>query len=79
MLETKVIFALTLREFDFEVRFPEVLGEGGVRFGDGSDGGTRVESVEEKGRVEVEGHRCVQVLKASAKPKGGMPGVVRLR
>ena len=79
VLESKVIFALTLREFDFEVRYPEVVGKEGLVFASGGDGGTRVESVGEKGRVSVEGHRCVQVLKGSAKPKGGMPGVVKLR
>lgn len=31
------------------------------------------------GMEEVEGHRCYQVLKGSAKPKSGLPGVVRRR
>ena len=79
VLETKVILALTVREFDFAVRFPEVVLPDGTR-SDGSDGGVRCETVDEKTpRWTVEGHRCAQVLKGSAKPMGGMPGVVLLR
>ena len=80
VLETKVILALTVREFDFAVRFPAVAGWPDGTRSDGSDGGVRCESVEERTpRWTVEGHRCVQVLKGSAKPMGGMPGVVVLR
>jgi cytochrome P450 len=34
---------------------------------------------EKKHLAEIEGHRCYQVLKGSAKPKGGIPGVIRRR
>jgi len=63
MIEIRVIIALTVGEFDFEAEYPEV-GEA------------------EKGKEEsymLEGHRCYQVLKGSAKPKGGLPGRIRLR
>ncbi len=75
MIETKVILAMTLGEFDFTAEF----------------GGEKVEmeesceSVVEKEvwglgtRTTVEGRRCFQVLKGSAKPVGGMPGRVSLR
>ena len=75
---SKVILALSVREFDFKCRFPEVEIDG--KMNDGSDGGIRCESVDEKTpRWTVEGHRCVQVLKGSAKPMEGMPGVVLMR
>lgn len=81
VLETKVILALTVREFDFRCQYPEVKNDDGVVVvGDGSDGGVRCESVDEKTpRWTVEGHRCLQVLKGSAKPVEGMPGRVLLR
>jgi hypothetical protein len=86
MLETKVILALSVREFDFRVKFPEVVLEddhkdgGKTTLSDGSDGGERCESANEKWpRWCVEGHRCIQVLKGSAKPIDGMPGVVLVR
>ena len=81
MLETKVILALTVREFDFRCQYPEVKNDDGVVVvGDGSDGGVRCESVDEKTpRWTIEGHRCLQVLKGSAKPAEGMPGRVLLR
>jgi hypothetical protein len=78
VLETKVILALSVRQFDFRCQYPEVEINGVMN--DGSDGGVRCESVHEKNpRWMVEGHRCVQVLKGSAKPAEGMPGVVLLR
>jgi len=78
VLETKVILALTVREFDFQCRYPQVEIDG--KMNDGSDGGVRVESVDEKTpRWTIEGHRCWQVLKGSAKPAEGMPGIVLLR
>ena len=78
VLETKVILALTVREFDFRCKFPEVEIDG--KMNDGSDGGVRCESVEEKTpQWMVEGHRCMQILKGSAKPAGGMPGVVLVK
>jgi hypothetical protein len=88
VLETKVILALSVRQFDFRVQFPEVVledkedkgGAGGTVLSDGSDGGERCESVHEKWpRWCVEGHRCLQVLKGSAKPVDGMPGVVLVK
>jgi hypothetical protein len=78
VLETKVILALTVREFEFQCRYPQVEIDG--KMNDGSDGGVRVESVDEKTpRWTIEGHRCWQVLKGSAKPAEGMPGIVLLR
>ena len=78
VLETKVILALTVREFDFRCQYPEVELNG--QMNDGGDGGVRCESVAETNpRWMVEGHRCVQVLKGSAKPMGNMPGVVLVR
>jgi hypothetical protein len=78
VLEIKVILALSVRQFDFRCRFPEVE-IAGVK-NDGSDGGVRCESVDERWpRWMVEGHRCVQVLKGSAKPAEAMPGVVLVR
>lgn len=76
VLETKVILALTAREFDFHCEYPPIGGS------DGSDGGKRVYSAEEKSFRDVatvEGHRCVQILKGSAKPLDGMPGRISLR
>lgn len=75
MIETKVILAMTLGAFDFVAEF------------DGVPVGREVccESVDEvvpEGRGKgntVEGRRCYQVLKGSAKPVGGMPGRVKLR
>lgn len=81
ILETKCILALTVREFDFICQYPSIEIDGVMS--DGSDGGTRVESMDEKsykfngGRVE--GHRCVQILKGSAKPLAGMPGRIVIR
>ena len=72
MLETKVILAMTLGGFDFCAEF------GGVKV----EAEVSCESVDEveKGRREmVEGRRCYQILKGSAKPVGGMPGRVCLR
>jgi cytochrome P450 len=37
------------------------------------------EGKEGEGEMAIEGHRCYQVLKGSAKPKWGLPGVVRMR
>ena len=80
MVETKVILAMTVGAFGF------VSEIGGVVVG----GEVSCESVDEKRGMDgrgrdvgtrgtVEGRRCYQVLKGSAKPVGGMPGRVVLR
>jgi hypothetical protein len=82
MLETKIILALTVREFDFVAEFPEVVGKEGKAYprGGAEWDGVGVETVEEDGNmVTIEGHRCYQILKGSAKPASGMPGRVYLR
>ena len=79
MVETKVILAMTVGVFGF------VAEIGGVKVGEERS----CESVDEEDivvrgrnvgtRGTVEGRRCYQVLKGSAKPVGGMPGRVYLR
>jgi cytochrome P450 len=69
MVETKVILAMTVGAFGF---MSEI---GGVK----AQKEESCESVDEKGRETVEGRRCYQVLKGSAKPVGGMLGRVFLR
>lgn len=78
MIESKIIMALTLREFDFTPEFPPPPAKP-----DTETAFRAVEMVDETGegrdRMTVEGHRAYQVLFSSAKPAGGMPGRVRLR
>lgn len=86
MIESKIVLALTAREFDFVVEFP---GEDAdptpptpessaaecsqnTDYGRGIRNGTMAPNV-------VEGHRVWQTLKGSAKPAGGCPGRVYLR
>ena len=79
MVETKVILAMTVGVFGF------VAEIGGVKVGEERS----CETVDEEDLVirgrnlrtrgTVEGRRCYQVLKGSAKPVGGMPGRVYLR
>lgn len=71
MVETKVILAMTVGGFGFRSEI------GGVGLGEGVE--VSCESVDEKTRETVEGRRCYQILKGSAKPVGGMPGRVFLR
>lgn len=76
MLELRVIVALGVREFDFEEAYAEVSGEGEGMVVVQQHG--EMEGRDGK-RLTIEGHRCYQVLKGSAKPKGGLPGRVRCR
>jgi cytochrome P450 len=85
MIETKVILALTAREFDFAVEFPGDP-EGEARWKETES--VSMEFDEEyargvsEGRIRkdrVEGHKVYQILKGSAKPVAGCPGRIRLR
>lgn len=69
MVETKIILAMTVGVFGFGSEIGAVKAEKEVS----------CESMDERGRETVEGRRCYQVLKGSAKPVGGMPGRVFLR
>lgn len=81
LLETQIICALILRDFDFVAEFDgqpvqEVVEVESVNEYDPPDNVT----VGTWGkRKTIEGHRCYQTLKGSAKPVDGMPGRVRLR
>jgi len=76
MIETKVILALIVKEFDFVAEYD------GVRL----DSWAPIETIDEYAdgkpgseRMTLEGHRCFQVLKGAAKPAGAMPGRIYLR
>jgi cytochrome P450 len=76
MIESRVIMALAMRDFDFVAEFD----------GEKCDTWTPIETVDEfrDGRpgVErrtIEGHRCYQILKGAAKPLDSMPGRVSRR
>lgn len=85
MIETKVIMALTCREFDFTVEFPnDSEGEAKwiptVSVAEEFDD-AYAEKVK-KGEIKknrVEGHKVYQILKGAAKPVAGVPGRIRLR
>ena len=99
MLESKIILAITVKEFDFECEFNGVpvldpWAEGMVdttvempRQKEEWDGGkgrwkkmgkVRGEDGHWVGRT-VEGHQAWQILRGAAKPRGGMPGRMKLR
>ncbi|KAF2672088.1 cytochrome P450 [Microthyrium microscopicum] len=71
MIESRVILALAVRGFDFVSEIDGVKTETWTpidtvsEFEDGRPGTER---------QTIEGHRCYQILRAAAKPKGGMPG-----
>jgi cytochrome P450 len=76
MIESKVIMALAMRDFDFVAEFD----------GKKCDSWTPIETVDEfkdgrpgSERRTIEGHRCYQVLKGAAKPRDSMPGRVTRR
>jgi len=76
MIESKIVLALTAREFDFVLEYP---GE------EADPQPVTPESVAVEFAQEtvmpnvVEGHRVWQTLKGSAKPVGGCPGRVYMR
>jgi hypothetical protein len=84
MIETKIILALTVREFDFAAEFPGDAEEArwiptesvSLEFNDGYAKSVK-EGKTKKDRVE--GHKMYQTLKGSAKPVAGCPGRIRLR
>lgn len=86
MLETKVMMVLICRGFEFVPEWDPVCA-GGEWWGEGEgegegvgEAGTGMGIGKGKGRGETfEGHRIYQVLKGTAKPKGDMPGWVRVR
>jgi cytochrome P450 len=76
MLETRIILALTVREFDFVCEFDGTP----VKVLRSEE--TAVElprRSKEGGEWTVEGHKPWQILKGTAKPRGGMPGRMSLR
>ena len=76
MIESKIILALVVKTFDFVAEFDGkklekwTPIETAEEFADNIDGAKR---------LTVEGHRCYQILKGSAKPVDGMPGRIYLR
>ncbi|KAK4905209.1 hypothetical protein LTR66_017830 [Elasticomyces elasticus] len=86
MAGTKIILALTAREFDFVLEYPgeqvdpqhPIPNSTAEEFGEMTAYGGMLH----EGRVQryrVEGHRCWPFLKGTAKPTGGLPGRVYLR
>ena len=75
-IESKVILALCVRDFDFIAEFNGVKSESYTpvemvdEFKSGEPGNTR---------HTIEGHTAYQILKAAAKPRDGMPGRLSLR
>jgi len=76
MIESRIILALTVRDFDFVAEYDGVKCESW----------TPVETVDEfkdgiSGRETrtIEGHRCYQILKGAAKPLDGLPGRISKR
>lgn len=76
MIESRVILALVVRDFDFVAEY----------YGVKCETWTPVETVEEFSdgksgaeRQTIEGHRCYQMLRGAAKPKDGLPGRVTRR
>lgn len=71
MIESRVILALAVRDFDFVAEYDGVKCETWTpietleEFSDGRSGAER---------QTVEGHRCYQILRGAAKPRDGLPG-----
>ena len=86
MIETKIIMALTVREFDFILEYPgepadlqyPIPDSTVEEYSENTEYGRAIREDPTK-RNRVEGHRVFQVLKGSAKPTGGCPGRIRLR
>lgn len=76
MIEAKIIVALTMTSFDFINEYDGVPVEkwGAIEMVDEyADGRPGFE------RMTIEGHKCYQILKGAAKPRGGMPGRIMVR
>jgi cytochrome P450 len=76
MIESRVILALAVRDFDFVAEYG----------GEKCEEWTPIEMVDEfrdgksgAERMTVEGHRCYQILKGAAKPLDSMPGRISRR
>jgi cytochrome P450 len=76
MIESRIILALAVKDFDFVAEYD------GVK----CDSWTPVETVDEfkdgisgMERRTIEGHRCYQILKGTAKPLDGLPGRISKR
>jgi len=76
MIETRVLLALAIRDFDFVAEYD----------GEKCESWTPIETVDEfkdgrsgVKRGTIEGHKCYQVLKGAAKPRDCMPGRVSRR
>jgi cytochrome P450 len=83
MVELRVMVAIVVGAgLEFEAVYPEMPGEKKGKMEGSGEGEEKVESGEGDtgtGKWMVEGHRCYQVLLASAKPKAALPGRVRIR
>lgn len=83
MVESKIVLALTAREFDFVLEFPgedvdprpPIPESTAVEFSEQTEYGKGIREGSITPNV-VEGHRVWQTLKGSAKPVGGCPGRV---
>jgi cytochrome P450 len=76
MIESRIIMALVVRDFDFVAEYDGVKCESW----------TAVETVDEfkdgisgMERRTIEGHRCYQIVKGAAKPLDGLPGRISKR
>lgn len=85
MTESRIILALTVREFDFVLEYPGEEADPqppipesiAAEYDEGSEYGKSIRNGQPR-RI-VEGHRAWSMLKGTAKPNGGCPGRVKVR
>lgn len=72
MIEGKIILALIVKDFDFVAEYD------GIKY-ETLTTKTVIEDPIQASDCSIEGHRCYQMLKGSAKPVDGLPGRLSLR
>ena len=81
ILETKIILALAVKDFDFVAEYSDGPIHACTPIETADELPPKADKREkgEKVMTTIEGHQCYQILLGAAKPAGGMPGRMSLR